>query len=108
MQRCAPEHPLYGGPLTEESALFTALADPARLRILATLARAAEELCVCDFTSGLGINQPTVSHHLKILKEAGLVISERRGTWGFYRLADAARSRVDAALERALPVAVLA
>ena len=108
MQRCAPESPLYAGDLHEESALFHALADPARLRILATLARAGDELCVCDFTAGLALNQSTVSHHLKILKDAGLVVGERRGTWGFYRLAPGARERIEGALERTMPVAVRA
>jgi len=108
MQRCAPEAPLYEGELIEEGALFHALADPARLRILATLARADDERCVCDFTAGLALNQSTVSHHLKILKAAALVIGERRGTWGFYRLAPGARERIERALERTLPVAVRA
>jgi len=66
--------------LCEEATLFKALGDPARVTILATLARAEHEVCVCDFTSGLDLNQSTVSHHLKLLKDAGLVNSERRGT----------------------------
>jgi ArsR family transcriptional regulator, arsenate/arsenite/antimonite-responsive transcriptional repressor len=64
---------------------FKALADPARVTILNRLA-AADEVCVCDFVAALGLAQPTVSHHLKVLRDAGLVESSRRGTWAFYRL----------------------
>lgn len=83
---------------TESAALFKAIADPHRLTILATLARAQDEVCVCDFTDGLPLNQPTVSHHLRILREAGLVTCERRATWVYYRLADGARARLNDAL----------
>ena len=108
MQRCAPEPVRFAGDLSAECALFHALADPARLRILATLARSSAEVCVCDLTAGFGLNQSTISHHLKILKDATLVSGERRGTWGFYRLAPGARERIESALERALPAAVRA
>ena len=84
IQRCCPEAAVYDGDLTDEATLFKALADPARLTILATLARTDHEVCVCDFTSGLELNQSTISHHLKLLKDAGLVESVRRGTWGYY------------------------
>ena len=93
---------MYGGHLADEALLFKALADEARLRILATLARARSEVCVCDFTAGLDVNQSTVSHHLKILKDAGLVTSIRRGTWGYYSLAPEARPRLSAALSATL------
>lgn len=108
MQRCCPETVIYDRDLDEEAGLFKALADPARVTILATLARAEHEACVCDFTSGLDLNQSTISHHLKLLKEAGLVTSERRGTWGYYSLAPDARARIEAALSLVLPVRVLA
>ncbi len=66
---------------------FTALADPVRLRVLSMLAAAPEgEVCVCDFVEPLGKSQPTISHHLKILGEAGLVHGDRRGKWVWYRL----------------------
>jgi ArsR family transcriptional regulator len=81
-----------------EGTLFKALGDSHRLSILATLARAEDEVCVCDFTAGLPLNQPTVSHHLKLLREAGLVTCERRGTWVYYRLAPDARERLGASL----------
>ena len=82
---CAPGAP----PLpTEErerlAAQFKALSDPTRLAIVNQLA-SAEECCVCNLEP-LGLSQPTISHHLKILREAGLVESTRRGTWAYYRL----------------------
>lgn len=83
---------------TDAAVLFKALADPHRLTILATLARANGEVCVCDFTDGLPLNQPAVSHHLRILREADLVTCERRGTWVYYRFADNAVSRIENAL----------
>jgi ArsR family transcriptional regulator, arsenate/arsenite/antimonite-responsive transcriptional repressor len=67
------------------AARFKALADPARVAIVNRLA-AAEEVCVCDLNASLDLAQPTVSHHLRVLREAGLVESSRRGTWAFYRL----------------------
>lgn len=103
IQRCCPEAAVHDADLSKEAGLFRALADPARLTILATLARTPDEVCVCDFTSGIELNQSTVSHHLRILKEAGLVTAVRRGTWGYYSLAPGARDRLDAALGSVLP-----
>jgi ArsR family transcriptional regulator len=62
---------------------------------------------VCDFTAGLDLNQSTVSHHLKLLKDAGLVTSVRRGTWGYYSLAPDASVRLAAALRTVFPTKVL-
>ena len=76
--------------------------------MLATLARADDEVCVCDFTDALPLEQPTVSHHLKILREAALVTCERRGTWVYYQLAPDARKRIDAALHSLIPQKALA
>jgi ArsR family transcriptional regulator len=68
------------------AARFKALSDPARVAIVNRLA-GAEEVCVCDFTGRLGLAQPTVSHHLKVLREAGLIeVARKRGTWVYYRL----------------------
>jgi len=106
MQRCCPPTVLDATDRTVEAALFKALADPHRLAILSTLARAEDEVCVCDFTSGLPLNQPTVSHHLKILRDAGLVTCERRGTWVYYRLAVDARERLDTVLHALIPQGV--
>src|SRR5579884_2252412 len=98
MQRCCPPKGLSREVFSESAALLKAVADPHRLTILATLARAEDDVCVCDFTDGLPLNQPTVSHHLRILREAGLVTCERRGTWVYYRLADDAYARLDNAV----------
>ena len=65
--------------------LLSALADPTRMEILRELA-ASPEVCACDFTSCCDVSQPTVSHHLKVLRDAGAVTSERRGNWVFYRI----------------------
>ena len=80
--------------------LLTALADPTRLAIVRQLAASAD-VCACDFTSCCDVGQPTVSHHLRVLREAGVVTSERRGTWIFYRLDPAVAGRL-AALAREL------
>ena len=69
--------------------LLQALADPTRLAIVRELA-GKPSVCACDFTDCCGVSQPTVSHHLRILREAGVIESERRGTWIYYRLVPAA------------------
>lgn len=66
--------------------------------MLATLAANDHEVCVCDFTEAMPLNQPTVSHHLRILREAGLVTCERRGTWVYYQLSPGAHDRIGDAL----------
>lgn len=73
--------------------LLQALADPTRLAIVRELA-GAQEVCACDFTSCCDVRQPTVSHHLRVLREAGIIESERRGTSIFYRLAGDAGERL--------------
>ncbi len=73
--------------------LLAALADPVRLAIVRQLAESAE-VCACAFTSCCDVRQPTVSHHLRVLREAGVVTSERRGTWIYYRLDPAASARL--------------
>ncbi|MCF6524311.1 helix-turn-helix transcriptional regulator [Streptomyces sp. JJ36] len=89
-QPCCP--PLTERPLTAEeaertAAMFKALGDPVRLRLFSLVAsHEGGEACVCDI-SDVGVSQPTVSHHLKKLREAGLLTSERRGTWVYYRVA---------------------
>jgi ArsR family transcriptional regulator len=98
MQRCDSPPTVAGESFESQASLLKAIADPYRLTMLATLAAAEEEVCVCEFTDALPLNQPTVSHHLRILREAGLVTSERRGTWVYYRLADDARDRLSEAL----------
>ncbi len=107
MQDCCSRVEIASGDRQAEAALFKALADPHRLTILATLARADGDVCVCDLGDGLPLNQPTVSHHLKILRDAGLVACERRGTWVYYRLAADALTRLGAALDAVFPQRVL-
>ena len=69
------------------ASVFKALADPNRLRLLSIVKGSGEgEACVCDLTEPLGLSQPTVSHHLKILVDAGLLHREKRGTWAYYSL----------------------
>lgn len=98
IQRCCPPPEVAPEKFDSEAAMFKAIADPYRLRMLATLARASLPVCVCDFTDALPLNQPTVSHHLRILRDAELVTWERRGTWVYYQLAPAACDRIRAAI----------
>ena len=83
--------PLDDTGLTAEEAeatagLFKALADPARVRIVNLLALNPEPVCVCELTPAVGLSQPTVSHHLKKLVQAGLLEREQRGVWAYYSL----------------------
>jgi len=84
--------PLLQGPLAAEEAeqlagALKAIADPARLRLLSLIqAQPGSEACVCHLTEPLGLSQPTVSHHLRVLLDAGLVERERRGSWAYYRV----------------------
>ncbi|BAS10331.1 uncharacterized HTH-type transcriptional regulator MJ1325 [Arthrobacter sp. Hiyo4] len=86
---CAPASaPVLGAEEAKQKALlFKALADPNRLRLLSIVkAESTGESCVCDLTDPLDLGQPTVSHHLKILVDAGLLHREKRGTWAYYSL----------------------
>jgi ArsR family transcriptional regulator len=98
IQRCCPPARVATDDFEAQAALLKAIADPYRLTMLATLAAAEDEVCVCDFTEALPLNQPTVSHHLRILREAGLVTCERRGTWVYYRIAPDAHDRISDSL----------
>ena len=68
----------------EGAAVFKALADPVRLRLMSIIASAGAEICVCDLTGQFEVSAPTISHHLRVLRETGLVDCERRGTWVYY------------------------
>lgn len=81
------------------SGVFKALADPVRLRLYAQIAACGGEICVCDLPD-VGVSQPTVSHHLRKLREAGLIDCQRRGTWVYYRLVPGALGPVLAHLPR--------
>lgn len=84
--RCCPR-PMAAFAVTEAAvARCKALADRTRLTILATLAASDAPICVCDLNAHVALEQPTVSHHLKVLRAAGLIEAERRGTWVYYRL----------------------
>jgi ArsR family transcriptional regulator, arsenate/arsenite/antimonite-responsive transcriptional repressor len=101
-QACAI--PLVREPIGESAAaglalVFKALADPVRLRLVSLIgAHQGGEVCVCELTDAFDLTQPTISHHLKVLREAGIIDSERRGTWVYYRLEPAALERMGALL----------
>lgn len=84
--------PLAAEPLSAEAATelakkLKALSDPVRLRLLSVVAsHTGGEACVCDVSAGIEVGQPTISHHLKVLKTAGLLTSQRRGSWVYYRV----------------------
>jgi ArsR family transcriptional regulator len=86
---CAPlaREPLTGDQAVELARVFKAMGDPVRLRLLSLIAsHEGGEACVCDLTDVFDLTGPTISHHLKVLREAGLITGERRGTWVFYRV----------------------
>jgi len=85
---CAPlgASTLSEGEAAATAELFKALGDPARVRIVNLLAQAREPVCACEFNEPLGLAQPTVSHHLKKLTEAGLLEREQRGKWAYFSL----------------------
>ncbi|MFB4193106.1 ArsR/SmtB family transcription factor [Streptomyces carpaticus] len=108
---CCPS--LLETPLDEDQSaalakVFKALGDPVRVRLLSLIAsRAGGEICVCDLTPAFDLSQPTISHHLRLLRQAGLIDSERRGTWVYYRLVPETTDRLAAILTRpaGLPLA---
>lgn len=77
--------------------MFKALGDPVRLRLMSMIA-SVPEACVCDLTGAFDVSAPTISHHLKVLREAGLIDGERRGTWVYYRVRPAALQALGALL----------
>jgi ArsR family transcriptional regulator len=86
---CAPlaKEPIGQAEAEQLAVTLKALADPARLRLLSIVASSAgQEACVCDLIEPVGLSQPTVSHHLKVLAEAGFLSRSKRGTWAYYRL----------------------
>ncbi|ETD33789.1 MULTISPECIES: helix-turn-helix transcriptional regulator [Williamsia] len=96
--------PLVREPLTEDWAadlarMFKSLADPVRLRMLSLIAsHAGGEACVCDLSDSFDLSQPTISHHLKVLRSAGLLDCERRGTWVYYWVVPSALQQLSAVL----------
>lgn len=101
---CAP---LAVGPLSEQqsvelASMFKAIGDPVRLRLLSMIA-SRPEVCVCDLTGAFSVSGPTISHHLRVLREAGLVDSERRATWVYYRVRREALRQLSSLLEATEP-----
>ena len=86
--------PLTAGALTDAAAdqlarVFKALGDPNRVKLVSLIAAAdGGEACICDLTAPVGLSQPTVSHHMKLLVEAGIVTRDQRGKWAYYRIVD--------------------
>lgn len=101
--------PLTAEPLDMAAAMdmaakFKALSDPVRLRLLSSVAsHAGGEACVCDISAGVEVSQPTVSHHLKVLRDAGLLISERRGSWVYYTVVPEALGSLAGLLDVGVP-----
>lgn len=89
-------------PLDPDVRLLAALAEPVRLAIVRRLA-ACDGICACDFTDATDVSQPTVSHHLRVLREAGVVTAERRGSQIYYRLEPAAIGRLSAIARALVP-----
>jgi ArsR family transcriptional regulator, arsenate/arsenite/antimonite-responsive transcriptional repressor len=103
---CAP---LAEAPLAEEDAAvlasrLKAVAEPARLRLVSlVLASPGQEACICDLTAPLGLSQPTVSHHMKVLVDAGLLTREKRGRWAYFRAVPQAFASLAQALQPTAP-----
>ncbi|MGC4891971.1 ArsR/SmtB family transcription factor [Micromonospora sp. DT227] len=97
---CAPiaARPLGPDQAAVIAPLFKALGDPIRLRLMSMIA-SVPEICVCDLTPAFDLSGPTISHHLKVLREAGLVDADRRGTWVWYRVRPEALRQLGALLE---------
>lgn len=99
---CSPlvREPLDRATAASVARVFKALGDPARLRLLSIVsAHDGREACVCDLTEPLGLSQPTVSHHLKVLVDAGLLHREQRGVWAYYSIVPAALDALAAVLD---------
>jgi ArsR family transcriptional regulator len=91
--------PLSMAAAAELAGKLKALSDPVRLRLLSVVAsHTGGEACVCDLSAGIDLTQPTISHHLKVLRRAGLLESERRGSWVYYRVIPQALQQLSAVL----------
>lgn len=108
---CCVRPPLLREPLTESVAVemarkLKALADPVRLRLFSAIAsHAGGEACVCDVSVGVDVSQPTVSHHLRVLRDAGLLTSQRRASWVYYAVVPEALQDISALLDLTTPTA---
>ncbi len=97
---CAPlvREPLSAAAATELARRVKAIADPTRLRLLSLIAASDSAVCMCDLIAPVGLSQPTVSHHLKILVEGGLLDRDKRGVWAYYSLVPGALDSLSAVL----------
>ena len=98
---CAPllREPITAGQAADLARLLKALADPTRLRLVSMVAaHEGGEVCVCELTEPLGLTQPTISHHLKVLVDAGIFTRDKRGVWAYYALVPAALDALSAVL----------
>ncbi|UNK70736.1 metalloregulator ArsR/SmtB family transcription factor [Microbacterium sp. H1-D42] len=110
VDNCTPvaAHAIGLASATTVADALKSLADPLRLRILSAISTDPRgEVCVCDLSELADVSQPTISHHLKVLKETGMLLSERRGTWVYYRIAPARQGAVTALLDAFAPAATL-
>jgi len=98
---CSPlvREPLSAAQAADLAKVFKAVGDPVRLRLLSLIAsHDGGEACVCDLTDAFDLTGPTISHHLKVLRESGLITGERRGTWIYYRVQPETLARLSAVL----------
>jgi ArsR family transcriptional regulator len=105
---CAPlaKETISATDAADLAAAFKALGDPARLRLMSMIASADRgEICVCDLTPAFDLSGPTISHHLKVLRQAGLIEGDRRGTWVYYRPVRAKLAALSALLDAPVPAA---
>jgi ArsR family transcriptional regulator, arsenate/arsenite/antimonite-responsive transcriptional repressor len=96
---CPPTIPLPIAKVDASVEVLKALADPTRLQMVGVLKRATQPVCICDFTAAFDLSQPTISHHMGRLKDAGLVEVTKSGIWAYYRLARNLDARTRAMLD---------
>lgn len=96
----APEISIERDQAEAGAMLLSAIADPTRLSIVNMLAGSNEAVCVCDITDSFTLGQPTISHHLRILREAGLIVGDKRGKWVYYSVVQSKFKEIQALLEK--------
>jgi ArsR family transcriptional regulator len=94
-----PAMPMAPAKVDQSVEVLKALADPTRLQMIGILKRSAEPVCICDFTAAFDLSQPTISHHMAKLREAGLVDVSKSGIWAYYRLASRLEPKTRALLD---------
>src|SRR3989442_15954300 len=96
---CPPAVPMAVAKVDQSVEVLKALADPTRLQMIGILKRAPEPVCICDFTAAFDLSQPTLSHHMAKLRQAGLVEVSKSGIWAYYRLASRLEPKTRALLD---------